>query len=111
MKASCNMIRDLVGVVTDGAASNDTKAVVAAHLSGCPACARYYRDYARIAQARRFGGSRPVRGEEAGYRALTERLRQRRREEIAKGIGAIALAVGTTVLLYELIRGSSASHR
>ena len=53
MNLSCNIVRDLVAVCTDGAASEDTERAVRAHLHVCPACARYYHDYARIARTDR----------------------------------------------------------
>lgn len=97
MKLSCNMVRDLVAVYTDGAASEDTRRAVGAHLESCPACARYYHDYARVARTRRASGARPSGGTESGYRALSERLRRRRVQELA-GVLSLLAAVFAAAL-------------
>ena len=38
MKVSCDVIRDLLPLYTDQAASADTVALVEEHLASCPAC-------------------------------------------------------------------------
>lgn len=103
MKLSCNMTRDLVAVYTDGAASEDTERAVREHLAACPACARYYYDYARVARARRASGARPVGGTESGYRALSERLRRRRRNELAVGLSLLAAVLAAGLFARRII--------
>ena len=45
MKLECNIIKDLAGVYTDGAASEETSAEVSAHLAECPECRKFYKIY------------------------------------------------------------------
>lgn len=42
MKLDCNVIRDLMPLVLDEAASAESKALVDEHLTGCPDCQTYY---------------------------------------------------------------------
>jgi len=103
MELSCNIVRDLVGVCTDCAASDDTKNAVQAHLAACPACARYYYDYERIGRRHRASGNRPVQGPEDGYRALSLRLRRQRNIELISAAAAIAAAASLTAVLFSVL--------
>lgn len=109
MNLSCNIVRDLVAVCTDGAASEDTERAVRAHLHVCPACARYYHDYARIARTRRAAGRQTVPGTEDGYRVLSEKLRRRRYSQCA-AVFLLTLAA-ISVLLHQLLTLGDGSRR
>ena len=100
MRLTCNIVRDLVGICTDCAASDETKAAVQAHLAECPACARYYYDYGRIGRKYRARGTRTVDTGETDYRALSERIRRRRNAEIAACAAAIVASVGMSALVF-----------
>ena len=99
MRLTCNVVRDLVGVCTDCAASDETKEAVQAHLAQCPACARYYYDYKRIGQKYRTTRVRTADAETMDFRSLSERIRRRRIVQIAAGAAALAAAVAMTALI------------
>ena len=100
MRLSCNIVRDLVGVCTDCAASEDTKKAVQEHLAQCPACARYYYDYERIGRMHRTSGRRPAPEGEMQYRSLSERLRRRRNADMAATAAAVLATAGVTALIF-----------
>ncbi len=100
MRLTCNIVRDLVGVCTDCAASDETKEAVQAHLAECPACARYYYDYGRIGQKYRAKRAHPADTGEMDYGALSERIRRRRNTEMAAGAAALVAAVGMSALVF-----------
>ncbi len=105
MRLTCNIVRDLVGVCTDCAASDETKEAVQAHLAQCPACARYYYDFERIGQRHRASGSRPAPAGEMDYRTLSERIRRKRNTDMAAAAAAVfATACVTALVLVQLVK-------
>jgi predicted anti-sigma-YlaC factor YlaD len=100
---SCNVVRDLVGVCTDCAASDETKEAVQMHLAQCPACARYYFDYKRIGQRYRSRGTHTAYGKEDGYRELSERLRRKKQINAAASAAALIATAATTAAVFALI--------
>ena len=105
MELSCDIVRDLVGVCTDHAASDDTNEAVQAHLAGCEACARYFRDYERIGKRHRGAGNRPVGGAEEDFRALSARVRRRRHIEMISVGAAVAAAAALTAAIFSALAG------
>ena len=99
MRLTCNIVRDLVGVCTDCAASDETKEAVQAHLAQCPACARYFYDYKKI--GKKYRTSRPSVSdtETMDYRSLSARIRRRRLIGIASSAAAFVLTLGTSALI------------
>ena len=100
MKLTCNVVRDLVGVCTDCAASEETKKAVQEHLAQCPACARYYYDYERIGRIHRASGRRPAAEMEMDYRNLSERIRRKRNTDMAATAAAIFATACVTALVF-----------
>lgn len=98
MRLSCNVVRDLVGVCTDGAASGETRRAVTQHLATCPACARYYYDYARIGRRYRARRAHVASGTEDGYRALSVRLKKKRQTDMAATAAALLATAAVTAL-------------
>lgn len=98
MRLTCNIVRDLVGVCTDCAASEETKRAVQGHLAECPACARYYYDYGRIGRTYRSRGTHAVRGMEDGYRELSSRIRKKRNTDLAATAAALLATAAVTAL-------------
>ncbi len=45
MKNDCNVVRDLMPLVIDGVASDESRELVTEHVSGCEPCAQVYADY------------------------------------------------------------------
>ena len=105
MKLSCEIVRDLVGVCTDCAASDETKASVQEHLADCPACARYYVDYKRIGDTHRSSGRHTKLSEDAGYRELSMRLRRKRNTEIAATAAAMLATAAVAILIFRAVTG------
>lgn len=103
MNLNCNIVRDLVGVCTDCAASDETKEAVQKHLAECPACARYYYDYRRIGQNYRSRGTHTAYGSEDGYRQLSERLRKKKQLDAAASAAALLATAATTAAVFALI--------
>ena len=99
MRLTCNIVRDLVGVCTDCAASEETKEAVQAHLAECPACARYFYDYKRIGG--KYRSSRPSVSdrETMDYHSLSERIRRKRNTDMAVYAAAFAITLGTSVCI------------
>ena len=105
MRLTCNIVRDLVGVCTDCAASDETKAAVQAHLAQCPACSRYYYDYERIGRVHRREGRHPSSEETLNYSSLSERIRRRRQTDMAASAAAVlATAAVTAIVLRHIIK-------
>ena len=103
MILSCNIVRDLVAVCTDCAASDETKDAVQRHLAECPACARFYYDYRRIGQTYRSRGTHTSFGSEDGYRQLSERLRKKKQAEAVASAAALLATAAATAAVFALI--------
>lgn len=100
MRLTCNVVRDLVGVCTDCAASEETKKAVREHLAECPACARFYYDFERIGHVHRASGRRPATEAEMNYRTLSERIRRKRNTDMAAAAAAVFATACVTALVF-----------
>lgn len=99
MRLTCNIVRDLVGVCTDCAASDETKEAVQEHLAQCPACARYFYDYKRIGGKYRTSRPSASDSETMDYHSLSERIRRKRNTNIAAYAVAFAITLGVSVCI------------
>lgn len=89
---SCEVVRDLAALVTDGGACAATQQAVQAHLAGCAECRRYYKQYEKSVgePARPADGSGAGEAPDGGqgYAKLARRLH--RRSLFLRGIYAAA---------------------
>ncbi len=75
----CAAVRDLAALYTDGQTSPETTDAIRAHLDGCAACRRYYKDYRRSGAAQQHTApATPAAPAPAdGYASLASRMRRR----------------------------------
>ena len=85
MKVSCDVIRDLLPLYTDQAASADTVALVEEHLASCPACRE---------ELGRLGTALPAEPE--GVEPLRRFKRRWRRRQVLIAVTAAVVAAAVT---------------
>ena len=90
MKLDCNVIRDLMPLVLDDAASAESKALVDEHLTGCPDCQVYYNGMKSAVPA--------APAPEKTIITTAKKLRKTRRMRILRNV-LIGLVVGVLLML------------
>ena len=100
MKLTCAVVQDLAALYTDGEASEETAAAVAAHLKNCKTCRAYYKAYTKSSVCTEKEPAQDALSTPTAesYARLAKRLRRHERLErggFALGgfiLGALALA-------------------
>jgi hypothetical protein len=76
-EVDCEVVRDLIPLYADGAASEQTRRFVCAHLSECGDCTDFYRSVKAAAREKRLSG-RTGRLGVGGFASVAGRIRRRR---------------------------------
>lgn len=99
MRYECELIRDLMPLVKDGAASTESAAAVKRHMAECSECRDYYES---IGEEINLPGERPMDWDETGQAAALGKKIRRRRVKTAVIIVSAVLVLLTVqaVLLF-----------
>lgn len=102
---TCEVVRDLIPLYADGAASERTRSFVEGHLAICADCAEYYRMVRAASKDKRAAG-RAGRLGVGGFAGIAGRIRRRR--AIYASAAALTLAVSLACNLFILLyRGTN----
>ena len=92
MKRNCDMVRDLMPLCIDGAASEERQQVVAEHVAECKSCQQIYQDMQGSLPAGQDHGAEAVFSEQ-----MTQRIRKKQRKRLWRNI-----LIG--VLVFEILK-------
>ena len=90
---TCQTARDLMPLCADGTAGGETKALLAAHLTGCAECSDYYNRLTSRAYKRELP-KRAGRLSTGGFGPVAERIKRRRAAYISAAAAVIAVLAG-----------------
>ena len=97
--AACEVVRDLIPLYADGAASERARAFVESHLRVCADCVGYYR-MVKAASREKRASERAGRIGVGGFAGVAGRIRRRR--AVYTLLAALALAVSLGLNLFIL---------
>ena len=89
----CEVARDLIPLYADGAASEETRSLVGAHLAECKSCADYYR-FVKMAAKKRLMAGRSGRLAVGGFAGIAGKIRRRRATYTVAAALVLALSLG-----------------
>ena len=92
MKRNCDMVRDLMPLCIDGAASEESQQVVAEHVAECKSCQQIYQDMQGSLPAGQDHGAEAVFSEQ-----MTQRIRKKQRKRLWRNI-LIGVLVGALLM-------------
>lgn len=90
----CNVIRDLMPLVQDDVASEESKRIVQAHIAECPACAEYLKNMQVTLKA--ANGQREK--EQRDFDKAAHQLRVKRRRRVGRNV-LIGMMVGVLLVV------------
>ena len=92
---TCEVIRDLLPLCADGMASEETEALVRAHVRSCPTCEALYKKMCRPMEPE-------ITLEELDYMAAVKRQKKENRRFLKKTYGIILLIVAILFVVHAL---------
>lgn len=103
-EVACEIVRDLIPLYADRAASDQTGKFVRAHIAGCRSCADYFRSVVTATREKRMS-SRAGRIGVGGFAGIAGKIKRRR--AIYASVTTVALLVLIGLNLYAfLTRGT-----
>lgn len=96
MNLSCDIVMDLMGLCCDGTASEDTKAVVKAHIATCTKCKAIFEGYRATPPA----PQEILMESEMDFSLLARRMRTRRLWLFAGMLSYISVSIGAVAVLW-----------
>ncbi len=103
MSLNCNVVQDLIVLFHEEAVSEETSRDIRAHLKGCRACRKLYREYTHLNQEE-FQPEEELRPEhELSYSRLAKRLRKRKLWRHSVVVAAFVLCIMITVAVTKAI--------
>ncbi len=101
MKNECNVVRDLMPLVIDGVASEESAAYVEAHVTKCPPCAEIYAGMK--AELPRLAAEKQQAEAEAASKILKRKRKQRRQKLVLIGLALGVLLVLAVNMAYTML--------
>lgn len=108
MSLNCNIVQDFVSLYVDNAISDKTKHEIEDHLSHCPVCCKYYKNYEKMNKSLNVkSDTDPFKdiNLDINYAYIAKEIKKSHFIKVIVSIGSVILSIGLTILVLYYLHG------